>query len=265
MEKILTRSRLANTFWSWPLLDGWLADTKLAPDRRAAVKRIVLQLKRTPESLLELAGSYEKGAGVKVDAKKANQYRLLAHRLRGSSRFRAGEYADALPDLIKVCESADASADDHDTLARCYGKLGRWDDAIASYTRSVELDLKNGKVPGPVPSLLEAMICAERPGRVLPFVQSLEKKGWKLPAEGALSAEYNAFFYGFQAIALRMIGKDSSEPERMMRSLTGKPGYNRPGWSWDEFDGWFKTTKLAADRKAAVEKIVSELKNAGDR
>src|SRR5207249_4097580 len=119
----------------------------------------------------------------------------------------------ALPDLQKTCESEEADPDDHDTLGMCYGKLERWDEAIGSYTRSVELYLKKKdtvKVSGVICNLLEALIVAERPEQLLQFVQEVEKKGWKLPTEGSQAAKYNALFHGFRAIALRMSGKDAS-------------------------------------------------------
>jgi hypothetical protein len=42
--------------------------------------------------------------------------------------------------------------------------------------------------------------------------------------------------------------------------LSGKPESKTSGWTWDELSQWRKTTKLAADRKAAVEKVLDELK-----
>ena len=50
-------------------------------------------------------------------------------------------------------------------------------------------------------------------------------------------------------------------PSREMREFTGKPDFKITAWTWDELDQWLKTTKLAPDRKAAVEKIIAELQS----
>ena len=152
------------------------------------------------ESMLTVADWYEKGIHFKVDLKKANRYRYLGHDALGKRLFGERRYADALPDLEKVCELAGANADDHDTLAMCYGKLGRWDEAIKSYTRSIELDLKSASATGVVLNLLEALTCAERPEQLLQFVETIEKKGWVPPKEGTSDSKYAALFHGFQAI-----------------------------------------------------------------
>jgi hypothetical protein len=104
------------------------------------------------------------------------------------------------------------------------------------------------------------LIAAEHPEQLLQFIQTIEMKGWKLPKEGTPAAKYNALYHGYRAIALHMTGKDASDSERLMRQLTGKPGFTIPDWRWDLTDQWLKTTKLAADRKAAVQQIIAELK-----
>jgi tetratricopeptide (TPR) repeat protein len=251
--------------WTSDELDKWLKTTKLAPNTKAPVERILHELKRTPESLLHLADWYEKGIDGKLDVKKANHYRYLGHYNLGIRLFRQRRYADALPDLKNACDSAEADADDHDTLAMCYGKLGRWDDAIRSYTRSIELDLKSEGATGVVVNLLEALTCAERPEQLLQFVESIKLKGWELPRAGAEAAKYSALFHGFRAIALMISGKDASEAEKAMRQFTGKPDFKVTNWSWDELNNWLKTTKLAADRKAAVEKVIAELERTETR
>ena len=90
------------------------------------------------ESMLQLADWYEKGIHLNVDLKKANQYRYLGHYSRARRTFRDRNYQAALPDWKKACESEKADADDFDSLGMCYGKLNRWDEAIAAYTRSVQ-------------------------------------------------------------------------------------------------------------------------------
>jgi len=217
--------------WTWDELDKWLKTTKLAPEVKADVEEIVHELQGTTDSLLKWADRYEKGTEGKVDVKKASRFRHLAHKKRGTQLFGERRYADALPDLKLVCDSAESNADDHNTLAMCYGKLGRWDDAIKSYTRSIEFDLNSEAATGVVLNLLEALICVERPEQLLQFVQSIKTKGWELPKEGTPAAKYNAFYYGFQAMALRMTGKDASDAERMMRQFIGKPDYKMTGWT----------------------------------
>jgi hypothetical protein len=64
-------------------------------------------------------------------------------------------------------------------------------------------------------------------------------------------------------IALTVSGKDASDSLRAMREFPGKPGLKVVGWTWDETYQWLKTTRLAPDQIAAIEKIVSELKGDG--
>jgi tetratricopeptide (TPR) repeat protein len=214
-----------------------------------------------PESMLQLAEWYEKGAnGYKADAKQADHFRYLGHYIRGFGSFGSRRYAEALPDLIKVCESREADPDDHDRLGQCYGKLGRWDEAIKAYTRSLELDVKGDDSAGRVLNTLEALIVAEKPEQLLGLIESVKARGWTLPKTGSGADKYGALYHGFRAMALISIGKDASEAERSMRAFTGKKGFAATGWTWDELDGWLKRTKLAADRKVAAEKILSELK-----
>lgn len=211
------------------------------------------------DSLLQLADWYEKGTMVKADAQKADHYRYLSHRVRGWSFFGEHRYQDALPELKKGCEFQEANGGDHNRLAICYGRLGHWDDAIKAYRRSIELVPRIEDATGYLLNLLEALTCAERPNELLEFVQAIEKKGWKLPEIGSQVAKQNALFHGFRAIALLVSGKDASEAEIAMRQFSGQPGFQVTGWRWDELNNWLKTTKLAADRKAAVAKILGEL------
>ena len=212
------------------------------------------------ESLLQAADWYEKGTNVKVDAKKAASYRYLGTVLRGIRSFGERRYDAALPDLKTACESGRAGAAVHNLLGMCYGKLGRWDEAVAAYTRGVEFEPKGDRATGAILNSLEALIIAQRPEQLLQLVHAVEEKGWELPKEGTKSASYNALFHGFRAIALRMGGQDSSEAERAMRQYSGKPDFKVTDWSWAELDQWLKTTKLAPNRKTAVEGIIAELK-----
>jgi tetratricopeptide (TPR) repeat protein len=189
------------------------------------------------------------GTKVKEDVKRSN--------LRGRKAFQQGRYRDALPDLKKASEPGEAHADDYEILGRCYGKLGRWDEAIKAYTRAIDLALESETHV--VCNLLQTLIIAERPDQLLQFVQSVEKRGWILPKEGARAAEYTALYHGFRVMALRMSGKDASDAERATLQITRKSGFKITGWTWDELDQWLKTTKLTPDRKTAVEKVIAEL------
>ena len=213
-------------------------------------------------SLIQLSDWYEKGTNVKADASKAEQYGYLGHYQRGTGSLSTGLYEEALADLKKVCGSQRADADDFDKLGQCYARLNRWDEAIKAYTRSLDLDIKSQNAAVVVFNLLEAFVAAERPGELLQFVQILEKKGWKRPAAGSDADKYGALFHGYQAIALRMTGKDASDAERMMREYTGKPTFKTAGWTGYELNRWLKASKLEPDRKAAVQRIIIELSGA---
>jgi tetratricopeptide (TPR) repeat protein len=216
-------------------------------------------LQGNAEPVLRLAEWYEKPADGKSDPRKAEHYRYLGHITRGNHFFRERKYELALPDLKKGCESTESSATNHNTLAMCYGKLGRWDEAITSYKRSVDLDLKSENATGHVLNLLEALTCAERSDELLAMVDSLQKKGWNPPKAGAQAERNNALLHGFRAIALLLTGKDASEPLKAMKQITMKRGFAIDDWTWDELNYWLKTTNIGAVRKAAVEKIIAEL------
>jgi len=217
------------------------------------------------EALFQFAEWYEKGINVKPDPKKAEHCRYLGCYARGRRSFLEKLYQDGLPDLKRASESKEADSDDHNRLGMCYAKLGRWDEAITACTRSVELDIKSDDATSHILNLLQALISAERPERLFQFVESVEKKGWKLPKEGTDAAKYNAFFHAFRAVALRMTGQDATQAERMLHAITRKPGYKTTGWNWEELDAWLKKTKLAPDRKEAVDSIIADLKGTTTR
>ncbi len=232
MRQAIAKPAFKTRDWTWSELDKWLKTTKLAPGRKAAVKGIIADLRRPrdPEP-----------------------------REKGMQSFRAGRYADALPDLKKVCDSGEAGIDEYDDLGQCYGKLGRWDEAIAAYTRGIELNLKSDRAYGVICDLLEGLICADRPEQLRPFIESIKTKGWELPKAGAAGEKYTVLFHGFCSIASIMIGEDASQSTQAMRQITGKPNFKVTSWIWDDLNNWLKKTKLAPDRKAAVEKIIAEL------
>ncbi len=214
------------------------------------------------ESLLQMADRYEKGTDVKPDAEKAAHYRYLGRSTRGFANYIKQDFATALPDLIKASESKEAIAANFDRLGQCYGKLERWDEAITAYLRSLELDLKTEFATGRVLNTLEALVVAEKPDQLLRLIDKVTAKGWALPRTGPKAEAYTALYHGYRAMALTMLGNDASEAERAMRKITDKPGFAIQGafWSWTELDQWRKTSKLTADRKAAVEKIIDQLK-----
>jgi tetratricopeptide (TPR) repeat protein len=211
------------------------------------------------DTLLQLADWCEKGTHVKVDVKRANQYRYRAYVKRGYRSFGERRYKEALPDLEKVCALEQADAEDHNKLGVCYGKLGQWESAIKAYTRSIELDLKSEAATDNLFNLLEAMIITGHPDELFQVLRTVEKKGWKLPKAGPNAARYGALHHGFRAMALRMGGKDATEAERAMRQFIARRDFKAAGWTWDELNEWLKTTKLAPDRKYAVEEIIAQL------
>jgi tetratricopeptide (TPR) repeat protein len=246
---------------------GMLAQSYLdANDEKAAVEWTTRAANLGHgQSHLRLAEWYEKGIHVAVDAKKASHHRYLGHDALGITAFNAKRYEDALTNLLRASQSDEADARAHKNLGMCYGKLNRWEEAVVAYTRSIEMDSKGDRTTGVVCTLMESLVTAERPELLLQFVQAVDKKGWRLPKEGPQLVRYAHIFHGFRAIALLMDGKDATEAERAMRDVTGKPDFKPTGWSWVEMDAWLKATKLAPDRKAAVGKIVAELKGTPSR
>ncbi len=214
-----------------------------------------------PDALFRLADWYEKGTKVTPDAVKAGQYRLKGYHVRAAFALKDGRYEAALPDLQKAVELTGATAEDFNWLGMCYGKLNRWPEAIAAYLRAIDLDATGEGGVGRVCNLMEALVVAEQPEELIKLVKNLESKGWKVPEKIPNADGYSALYYGFQALALHTVGKDATEAEKEMRRFTGKPDFTGvSGWTWDELDGWLKATKIPADRKAAAQKIVAELK-----
>jgi hypothetical protein len=66
-------------------------------------------------------------------------------------------------------------------------------------------------------------------------------------------------FYGFQAVAQRMLGKDAAELEKKMHQYAALTRMESMEWRWEEIDDWLKATKLAPDRKGAVSRIIAVL------
>ena len=180
---------------------------------------------------------------------------------RGALSIRDHRYSDALVDLKSASESTEAVADDHTQLGNCYGRLGRWDEAILAHKRAFELEAKGSTGTDAALGLLQAFIVSERPADVESFVAGLVEKKWQ-PREEKTNRlnRASAMFYGFQAIAQRMLGKDATELEKKMRQYAALTWMRGMNWGWEEIDDWLKTTKLAPDRKAAIQKILDELK-----
>ncbi len=93
--------------------------------------------------------------------------------------LREGRYEDALPQLKTASESKKAVADDYTQLGKCYGRLGRWDEALIAHKKALELEAKQTTGTDAALGLLEAFILSERPENVEPFVASLMEKKWQ--------------------------------------------------------------------------------------
>lgn len=213
------------------------------------------------DSLFLLADYYEMGIGTKADLMKADHYRYLGHFGRGSKSFVDRRFKEALPDLKKASEFPEAIPDDHDMLGMCYGKLGQWDEAIGSYQRAFDLDPNSPRGTGTALNLLEAFIVSERFADAKPFADGLAQKKWQPQGNWPDHAsQRRALFYGFQAIALLCLGKDADDMEKLMRQHTALTNMDASSWGWYEVNEWLKTTKLAPDRMARIERLLAELK-----
>jgi len=144
------------------------------------------------------------------------------------------------------------------------GKLGRWDEAVRAYRWSYDV------APNPTTAinLVEALIFAGQAKEVAPFVARLDKMLWNptLPYSPAERRRL-AMMAGYQAIAARLTQDGAEEPaaEKKLLALTAIPNFNyyKPGWSWDEMDAWLAKVDLPDKKKAAVRRIVEEMKGNG--
>ena len=109
----------------------------------------------------------------------------------------------------------------------CYGKLGRWDEAIAAYLR-LELDVKSEQATGHVLNALEALVVAEKPEQLLSLVEKVGSNGWTLPKPGPNADKFISLFHGFPAMVKSpMMPKTPPRPsarcERSRASRASRP------------------------------------------
>jgi hypothetical protein len=144
--------------------------------------------------------------------------------------------------------------------------LGRWTQAIDALQRAVGTEPNRNEVCTlAVLHLLQVYLLGERPTEAEQLAITLDRKGWLPSAANAVQHNQRlALFKGFQAAAKRMLGKDAGALENQVREAYLKNAVvNELAWSWAEFDNWLSSqaeVRLAPDRKAALEKIVLELK-----
>jgi tetratricopeptide (TPR) repeat protein len=232
-------------------------------DPTAAVKRELAKTypmvdKSIPLTLSPNAPASRDAPASSGEAKSGPYLAPLSH---GMSFLREGRYEDALPQLKMASESKQAVADDFTLLGRCYGRLSRWDEAFAAHRKAVELEAKQTTGSDATLGLLEAFLLRERPEKVGPFIiELMAKKSQPREETTTRRIQASALFYGFQAVAQRMLGQEATDLEKKMRQNTSQTRMENMDWRWDEMDAWLKGTKLSPDRKAAVEKIIAELK-----
>ena len=215
------------------------------------------------EAYLPLADLYERGKGVARKPDMAELYRRGFYSRRGNDAFAAKRYADAIPDLktaADLTKDAPLRSQLQDRIGMCHGKLGRWDEALAAYTQAFETAPDGPKAPWIVLNLVEAMVCADRPGDAIRFFESLDRRSWAPKLAAADVIRFQGLSLGYRAIALRVSGKDAGEAEKRLAAFLDRPNVHVTGWSWDETDGWLARAKADGAALEAVKKIVADLR-----
>jgi tetratricopeptide (TPR) repeat protein len=214
----------------------------------------------TPEWLLQLAEHIEKGTNTTADPKKAERWFYLAYYQRGKQLHGDRRYKEALDDLQKVCRMSRADGEDFNLLGMCQGKLGHWDEAVKAYQRSYQLRPAH---TGNVLNLLEGLVISGQAKEACRLAAGLDKKIWSptLPYT-RLERRNFALMNGLHAIALRLTSDEPGESaaEKKLCELMADPGFKLTGWTWTEIDTWLAKVDIPESKKAAIRRLVEELK-----
>jgi serine/threonine protein kinase len=227
---------------------------------KEAVKWMWLAVNRAHEqAAFDWADWLENGRFMKKQPDQAKHWKAIAHNHRGNRHFREAKYAEALVDYKVEVDAEPQAVVGFQNLGATYGKLGQWKEAVAAYRISHLLAPTDYPI---VLNLLEAFVVAGQPKELLEFAASLDKKGWSpSPPYTAATAKRLALFNGLQAIALRLTSEDAEpEPEKKLFEMSAVPGFKVDIWNWTEIDGWLAKADVPGGKKAAVRRILEEMK-----
>ncbi len=170
-------------------------------------------------------------------------------------------YYEALAELKTACDSPVSVANDFTLLGQCYGRLGRWEEAIAAHTRALELETKAKTGSDAALSLFESYIVAGRTADLEPFITGLLENKWQPREEKSDRLnQANAMLYGFRAIAQLAIGKEATEFETKSKEYSDSTNMHNIAWDWKDIGTWIDSAKLDANCKERIELILSKLK-----
>ena len=168
-----------------------------------------------------LADLYEQGKGVSRDVKKAALLRSNFTFGKGSRLYYQLKYAEALVEFERS-EKDSPSVGRSQRIGWCLRKLGRAEQAIAAFKKSVETATEFNQTAWVVLELVETALSANKPDEVFAALALLEKRKW-LSAQTAIPYTVERELAGMRAIALHMADKDASEAEKTLEEIASRP------------------------------------------
>ena len=204
-----------------------------------------------------LASLYEHGKGVPANVRKARSMRSDFTFKKGLRLYDQKKYSEALVEFERsVTESP--SVGGYQWVGWCQRKLGRIEEAIATFKRSIDLGTRLNDCREVVLDLVEAALSANQPEVVFAVLRILEAKNWV--AEGTdRPYTFEREMTGMRAIALHMAGRDATEAERKLEEIISRPNFSSLRSRNLELDAWLKGSHPSDARQAAVKKIVALL------
>jgi tetratricopeptide (TPR) repeat protein len=209
------------------------------------------------EATFALAELYEQGKGVAKDPKKAASLRAAVLFARGLRLLDKKKYAEALVEFERSVKEL-PSLGGHQRIGRCQRKLGRNDEAIASFKKSLALAAEAEGAHWVALDLLETALSANKPDEVFATLALLKKQKWSA-AQAEFPHTFERELAGLSAIALHMAGMDAAEAEKKLQEIASRPNLLSLRERNVELDAWLKSSKPSAARQAAVKKILAAL------
>jgi serine/threonine protein kinase/tetratricopeptide (TPR) repeat protein len=208
-----------------------------------------------------LADWYERGRFVGTEPDKANRLRAQGHAWRGGRAFAREELSVALPDLKLAAELFKTDAEAYERLGACQFALGRWSEAVASYSLALELSPDSPRAPGTILKLFEVMIIAGKPSDVRPFAAKLDARKWMpKPTDQSLDS-FLAVSYGLRTVAGWIAGQDVSSEEKKVHEILGRPNFWVNGWNSESLSAGLRSAKIPPDRREAVETLLKDIES----
>jgi tetratricopeptide (TPR) repeat protein len=208
------------------------------------------------EAVYALAELYEQGKGVAKDAREAVELRAVFPYTRGCRLYDEKKYALALEEFERSVKELPVMGNLW-RLGWCQRKLGRYEDAVASMKRGLELapDFRLGQWL--LLDLIETSLCANKPAEAFAALALAGKRKWD-SRKAELPHTYARELAGLGALALHMAGKGASGAEKQFEEIASQPNMVSSRTSEVDLTAWLKGNP-PEDRRSAVKGILASL------